>query len=197
MRARKSHALSNDPLGASVVVSCRVVWTNNGRGTLLTWQSVRQWQQFFNVLITRGDTRRCTKKRSAGRSCGPAIRAIEARWREERGLRVSESARAREACVCVQDNNDIRGGIIHATRNGSLGRSCGIIYLGHISFARSRQHASIHASPGPPLIIGRHQPEQTTAPTRTSSTLETRPGATRAVPDDRASPRPIIAWRAS
>lgn len=49
-----------------------------------------------------------------------------------------------------------------------------------------------------PLIIGRHQPEQTTAPTRTGSTrstLETRPGATRAVPDDRASSRPIIAWR--
>ena len=70
----------------------------------------------------------------------------------------------------------------------------------HISFARSRQHASIHASPGPPwpLIIGRHQPEDTPAPTRTGSTrstLETRPGATRAVPDDRASSRPMIAWR--
>ena len=57
--------------------------------------------ELFHVLITRGDTRRCTKKRSAARSCGPAIRAIESLWREERGLCVSESARASEACVCA------------------------------------------------------------------------------------------------
>ena len=57
----------------------------------------------FHVLITRGDTRRCTKKRSAARSGGPAIRAVESLfWREERGLCVSESARASEACVCVR-----------------------------------------------------------------------------------------------
>ena len=116
--------------------------------------------------------------------------------RKERGLCcVSESARGSEACA---RQRYIRGGIIHSsTRNAVSGGPAALYILLQTSFAGSRQHASIHASPGPPwpLIIGRHQPEDTPAPTRTGSTLETRAGATRAVPDDRASSRPIIAWR--
>lgn len=144
-----------------LLVSCRVVWTNNGRGTLLTWQFVRQWQsnnlhELFHVLITRGDTRRCTKKRSAARSCGPAIRAIESLWREERGLCVSESARASEACVCVcmcvcarqQRYQRWYNSLNTQWQSRAVAAALYISLLTFLSFARSRQHASIHASPG-------------------------------------------------
>ena len=170
---------------------------------------VRQWQQFarafFHVLITRGDTRRCTKKRPAARSCGPAIRATECVWREERGLSVGGSARVSGGCVRARQQRYQRWCNSLNTQWQSRARSCGIIYPRDISFFRSLASTCVNSRMPRarqltqalgPLTKGRHQPGQTTAATRHRSTLETRPGATRAVPEDRALPRPMIAWQA-
>lgn len=95
--------------------------------------------ELFHVLITRGDTRRCTKKRSAARSCGPAIRAIESLWREERGLCVSESARAGEACVCVRARQQRYQRWYNSlnTQWQSRAVAAALYITAHISFARS------------------------------------------------------------
>lgn len=132
VRAHKSHALSNDPSEASGVVPCRLdhQWTRSLAYLAVCSPMATICTSLFHVLITRGDTRRCTKKRSAARSCGPAIRAIESLWkREERGLCVSESARASEACMCVcarQQRYQRWYNSLNTQCN--LGRCCGIIY---------------------------------------------------------------------
>lgn len=104
-----------------------------------------------HVLITRGDTRRCTKKRSIGwKKLRPRDKSYRVSLeRKERGLcGVSESARGSEACA---RQRYIRGGIIHSsTRNAVSGGPAALYILLQTSFAGSRQHASIHASPGPP-----------------------------------------------
>lgn len=160
VRARKSHALSNDPSEASGLVSCRLdqQWARNlAYLAVCSPMAGNNLHELFHVLITRGDTRRCTKKRSAARSCGPAIRAIESLWkREERGLCVSESARASEACVCVcmcvcarqQRYQRWYNSLNTQWQSRAVAAALYISLLTFLSFARSRQHASIHASPG-------------------------------------------------
>ena len=120
-------------------------------------------------------------------------------------------------CACVCKTTTIsEGGIIHSKHAiGNLGAVAAALYILPHNFSSSLSHSllastcvnsrkpsSTRARPPTPLpsIIGRHQPEQNRAHRHAAgNTLETRPGATRAVPDDRAlahaSPGPIIAWR--